>query len=97
MRISDWSSDVCSSDLDAAAGPAQTTAVLLGDLVDRGPDSAGVVRRAREWCEQRRVRILIGNHEEMFLQSFEDIEVLRHFLKHGGRVTLLSFGIKRTR
>ncbi|OGS58797.1 MAG: serine/threonine protein phosphatase [Erythrobacter sp. RIFCSPHIGHO2_12_FULL_63_10] len=82
---------------DAAAGPAQTTVVLLGDLVDRGPDSAGVVRRAREWCEQRRVRILIGNHEEMFLQSFEDIEVLRHFLKHGGRETILSFGIKRKR
>lgn len=80
---------------DASCGPANTTVVLLGDLVDRGPDSAGVIRRARVWCEQRRVCILMGNHEEMFLQSFEDIEVLRHFLKHGGRETILSFGIKR--
>src|SRR3546814_13761193 len=63
---------------DAAAGPALTTVVLLGDLVDRGPDSAGVVRRAREWFAQPRVRILIGNHEEMFLQSFEELEVLPH-------------------
>ena len=78
---------------DAAAGVAETTVVLLGDLVDRGPESAGVLYRAREWQAQRRVRILIGNHEEMFLECFQDKEVLRHFLKHGGRETILSFGI----
>ena len=78
---------------DALAGTAKTTVVLLGDLVDRGPGSAGVVSRAREWQAQRDVRILVGNHEEMFLESFEDKEVLRHFLKHGGRETILSFGI----
>ena len=32
---------------DASASPAETTVILLGDLVDRGPDSAGVVARAR--------------------------------------------------
>ncbi|HAU22757.1 MAG TPA: serine/threonine protein phosphatase [Erythrobacter sp.] len=80
---------------DDAGAPALTTVVLLGDLVDRGPDSAGVIRRAQEWQRQRTVRILAGNHEEMFLQSFDDIEVLRHFLKHGGRETILSFGIGR--
>ena len=80
---------------DRAAKPATTTMILLGDLVDRGPDSAGVIERAREWQGQRNVRILAGNHEEMFLQSFDDLEVLRHFLKHGGRETILSFGISR--
>lgn len=80
---------------DAACGPAATTVVLLGDLVDRGLDSAGVLRRTRAWQEQRRVRVLAGNHEQMFLESFEDPEVLRHFLKHGGRETILSFGIPR--
>ena len=80
---------------DGKAAPASTTVVLLGDLVDRGPDSAGVIGRTQEWREQRKVRILAGNHEEMFLQSFDDIEVLRHFLKHGGRETILSFGITR--
>src|SRR5690606_296869 len=69
---------------DAEAPPADTTVVLLGDLVDRGPDSAGVVARARAWQTQRRVRLLAGNHEEMFLFALEDIAVLRHFLRHGG-------------
>ncbi len=72
---------------------ADTLVVLLGDLVDRGPDSAGVLTLAREWQLERRVRILLGNHEEMLLQSFDNEEVLRHFLRHGGRETLLSFGV----
>ncbi|MFN2098675.1 metallophosphoesterase family protein [Altererythrobacter sp. MF3-039] len=80
---------------DAEADSAKTTVVLLGDLIDRGPDSAGVVAAARDWQERRKVRILAGNHEEMFLRSFEDIEVLRHFLKFGGRETILSYGLKR--
>ena len=77
------------------AGGSETTVVFLGDLVDRGPDSKGVVRLARKWGETRKVRYLAGNHEEMFLQSFEDKEVLRHFLKHGGRETVLSYGIDK--
>ena len=60
---------------DAASGAADTTVILLGDLVDRGPDSAGVIDRARAWQGQRKVRILAGNHEEMFLQSFEKTEI----------------------
>lgn len=78
---------------DAAAAPARTTVVLLGDLVDRGSDSAGVVALAREWQRHRKVRILAGNHEEMFLKSFRDIGTFRHFLRHGGRQTLLSYGV----
>jgi len=68
--------------------------ILLGDLVDRGPDSAGVIATAREWATRRRVRMLAGNHEEMFLGSFEREETLRHFLRHGGRETLLSYPIE---
>lgn len=78
---------------DAARAPAETTVILLGDLIDRGPDSAGVIAAARDWAQRRTVRILAGNHEEMFLDSFEQDEVLRHFLRHGGRETLLSYPI----
>ena len=78
-----------------AAGDAETTIILLGDLVDRGPDSRNVLALAREWQKFRNVRILAGNHEEMFLRSFKKADVLRHFLRFGGRETLLSYGIDR--
>lgn len=76
----------------AAAPATDHQIILLGDLVDRGPDSAGVIERARAWQETRNVRILAGNHEEMFLNAFQKPETLRHFLKHGGYETLLSYG-----
>lgn len=80
---------------DAAQPPAQTIVILLGDLIDRGPDSSGVIERARDWGKARKLRYIAGNHEEMFLESFEDREMLRHFVKHGGRETILSYGIKK--
>lgn len=67
--------------------------ILLGDLVDRGPHSAGVIDRARAWQQSRNVRILAGNHEAMFLTAFSKPEALRHFLKHGGYETVLSYGL----
>ncbi len=79
---------------DAAAQHAQTTVILLGDLVDRGPESAGVIARARAWQMQRDLRIIAGNHEEMFLESFANADVLRNFLRWGGRETLQSYGIE---
>ncbi len=78
---------------DAEGVAAKTTVVLLGDLVDRGPESAQVIARTKLWQQQREVRVLAGNHEEMFLQSFDSVDVLRHFLKHGGHETILSYGL----
>lgn len=78
---------------DAARGAANSCVVLLGDLIDRGPDSAGVVRLAREWQSRRKLHILMGNHEEMLLDSLESEEVLRHFLRYGGKETLLSYPV----
>lgn len=77
----------------AAAPGIDHRIILLGDLVDRGPDSAGVIVAARNWQATRNVRILAGNHEEMFLAAFEKPEALRHFLKHGGYETMRSFGL----
>lgn len=76
---------------DASRGAAETEIVLLGDLIDRGPDSAGVVSAARAWAQRRKLRILLGNHEEMFLKAFDSEEVLRSFLRWGGRETVLSY------
>ncbi len=78
---------------DAVRGPARTTVILLGDLIDRGPDSAGVVAAARDWQRCRKVRIIAGNHEEMLLLALQSEDVLRTFLRHGGRETLMSYPI----
>lgn len=78
---------------DAVSAPADTTVILLGDLIDRGPDSAGVIAAARAWQARRTVRCIAGNHEEMFLAAFEKQDVLRHLLRYGGRETLLSYPI----
>lgn len=83
---------------DEKRGPADTTIILLGDLIDRGPASLGVLSLARQWQSERRaankaMHILMGNHEEMLLDSLERLEVLRHFVQHGGRETILSFGV----
>lgn len=76
-------------------GSCETTVILLGDLIDRGPDSAGVIQTARAWARVRPLRLLAGNHEEMFLKSFTQLDVLRHFLRFGGKETLLSYPLDR--
>ncbi|KLE32418.1 metallophosphoesterase family protein [Aurantiacibacter luteus] len=87
--------DAIEHDFAEAGEGVTSTVILLGDLVDRGPDSAGVLWLARKWGKRRPVRVLAGNHEEMMLKSFEDTDVLKHFLRHGGRETLLSYGVDR--
>lgn len=77
----------------AQRGGGDSLVILLGDLVDRGPDSAGVLRLAREWQSRIPLRALMGNHEEMFLDAFTKEDVLRHFLHHGGRETILSYPV----
>lgn len=75
--------------------PKRRIIVLLGDLVDRGPDSAGVVERARQLAAgSDEVRLIAGNHEEMLLTSCAgDTKGLRLFARNGGRETAESYGI----
>lgn len=81
---------------DSARGTAETIVVLLGDLVDRGPDSAGVIDAVRRWGEARRVVTLAGNHEEMFLRAHADAADIPPFLHYGGFDTLVSYGVDPT-
>jgi len=81
---------------DAGRDPANTTIILLGDLVDRGPASSGVVDAAIKLGARRHVRTLCGNHEEMLLKSLIDTKRMRSYLNHGGRETVLSYLKKST-
>ena len=84
---------------NAARGPAKTQIIFLGDLVDRGDDSSGVIETAISLqTSGRNVRFLMGNHEEVFLKACRkrDTKTLRFFLKIGGDATLQSYPIPRS-
>lgn len=78
---------------NAARGPAHVTLILLGDLIDRGPQSAEVVERAMRLREEFfDMRWLIGNHEECFLAALTGNERrLRYFMRIGGEATVRSY------
>lgn len=79
---------------DARRDAASTQIIFLGDLVDRGPDSAGVVERLLALSRgPAPTRFLMGNHEEVFLRVLAgDAKAMRFFLRIGGRETVRSYG-----
>jgi serine/threonine protein phosphatase 1 len=66
--------------------------VLLGDYVDRGPDSRQVINRILALQQKYQVIPLMGNHELMMLDSFEDHSQAFYWLQCGGKETLDSYG-----
>jgi serine/threonine protein phosphatase 1 len=83
--------------LREARGRDGAALVLLGDYVDRGPDSAGVLRFLFELQRTEReveLVILLGNHEAMMLDALRrPSEAGLAWLRFGGIETLASFGI----
>ena len=68
--------------------------VLLGDLIDRGPDSAGVVRRATAGLAWAQLTSLMGNHEAAMIDALHGkADAMRTWLHFGGYESLLSWGI----
>ncbi|MEH6757709.1 MAG: metallophosphoesterase family protein [Parasphingorhabdus sp.] len=82
-------------DDDAQRGDIQSEIVFLGDLVDRGPDSAGVLETAMQLKKELGdVRFLMGNHEEVYLSAATGSEkATRFFNRIGGKETILSYEI----
>ncbi len=72
-------------------GPDDTV-VTLGDYIDRGPDSSGVLDQLIALGERCRLVPLKGNHEEMFLASRASYASLHFWLACGGAATLESYG-----
>lgn len=66
--------------------------ILLGDLIDRGSDSKGVLDTIILMKNNGlNVEVLMGNHEMMLLDSFININNLNFWLINGGDKTLSSF------
>lgn len=81
---------------DIASRPQRRTfIVFLGDLIDRGPDSAGVIERLRTWKPPGvRTVFLAGNHEEVLLRILEGEKgILPSWLKFGGAECARSYGL----
>ena len=79
----------------ATREPRRTFIIFLGDLIDRGPDSAGVVERLRTYRNpDARLVFLGGNHEEVLLNILAGKRgVLPSWLKFGGTECAASYGI----
>lgn len=84
---------------DLARHPvAHPLLIHLGDYIDRGPDSAGVLERIVRPLPRARglvVASLMGNHEDMLLTALasDGREAAGHWLHNGGGETLVRWGL----
>jgi serine/threonine protein phosphatase 1 len=78
--------------LDAVAPSAEDLIVTLGDYIDRGPDSRGVIERLVQLEGECQLRPLLGNHEVLFLSALDRPEEFHFWLACGGQATLASYG-----
>jgi serine/threonine protein phosphatase 1 len=78
--------------LDAIAPDRDDTVVALGDYIDRGPDSRGVIEQLLALAQRCRLVSLKGNHEEMLLESLHNQQTFRSWLGCGGVEMLASYG-----
>jgi serine/threonine protein phosphatase 1 len=70
----------------------EDTLVTLGDYVDRGPDSKGVLNQRIELAGRCHLVPLKGNHEEMMLGAREGRSDFKFWMTFGGDFALQSYG-----
>lgn len=81
---------------DVAERPSRKVLlVFLGDLIDRGPNSAQVLERLRTYSHDGvQAVFLLGNHEEVLLRILSgDTSLIPNWLMYGGLECLKSYGI----
>lgn len=70
---------------------ADDTLVVLGDCVDRGPESRQVIDQVLELRERCQLVPLLGNHEEMMLNFIDGKPQPDDWLQCGGAETVESY------
>jgi serine/threonine protein phosphatase 1 len=84
--------------LIAAIAPTPSdTLVMLGDYIDRGPNSKAVIDLLVQLSRRTQVVAVMGNHEEMMLSVLSGEIDHNVWLKHGGLSTLDSYGFNGDR
>jgi serine/threonine protein phosphatase 1 len=79
--------------LDVVQPHSEDLVVTLGDYVDRGPDSKGVLDRLIELQGRCRLIALKGNHEIMMLEARSGRDCFREWCNCGGMQALESYGV----
>jgi serine/threonine protein phosphatase 1 len=84
-------------DVDLARSrPERAIQVFLGDYVDRGPDSRGVLDLLIERRQSHETVFLKGNHEAFMLDVLREPAKLQDWRQYGGLLTLMSYGMRPT-
>lgn len=89
--------DMIHLDMTASA-VTQPTVILLGDYIDRGSNSPGVLESVLRYQARAPYKVITlrGNHEQFLLTFLEEDSQIsgQGWLNHGGRNTLASYGVE---
>ncbi len=83
------------ADVEAHAPAERPLVVLVGDYVDRGPDSRGVIDALLAFEREPSVEVeaLRGNHEAAMLGFLMDVDTGPVWATWGGDATMRSYGV----
>ena len=81
--------------LEEVRPAADDVVITLGDYVDRGPDTCGVIERLLRLQGECRLHPLKGNHEVMMLEARTDSMMEKEWRRHGGDRALQSYASTR--
>lgn len=79
---------------DASSTPATQSLVFVGDYIDRGPNSRGVIERLLDPPEGFEMHYLRGNHDQALLDFLENPSSYRTWRRFGADETLLSYDVE---
>lgn len=82
--------------LEALELTSADTLIYLGDYVDKGPDTNGVIEHLLHFETSAEQIYLQGNHELLMLAARSQEDMWHNWLRYGGRDTLASYGLKAT-
>lgn len=71
---------------------ADDRVIVLGDVVDRGPNTRRAIDLLLELGQTCELKFILGNHEEMMLGTLQTGDWLDDWLRFGGAETLQSYG-----